>query len=145
MLKRLRIANFQRWRRFEVKFDPGVTTFVGPSDSGKSSIIRALRWIAFNRPQGETFIRDGAQVCVARLLADDFEVERKRGPGLNLYRLGADAFQAFGADVPAPIVDHLKFVPENFQLQHDDPFWFSLSAPVVSRRLNAGALPRHPP
>ena len=36
------------------------------SDSGKTSIIRAVRWVAFNEPQGEAFVNESVgQATVA--------------------------------------------------------------------------------
>jgi hypothetical protein len=132
------IQNFQAHEKLRVDFDPHVTTIVGSSDIGKSAIIRALRWVCQNFPQGVDFIREGSSGCTVKLLVDDYSVTRKRGvTGDNLYFLNDREFKAFGTGVPEPIVKLLNVNDVNFQGQHDSSFWLSLSAGEVSRQLNA--------
>lgn len=57
--ERLLIENFQSHEQTEVFFTEGLNVFVGPSDSGKSAILRALRWVLYNEPKGTDFIRAG--------------------------------------------------------------------------------------
>jgi AAA15 family ATPase/GTPase len=40
-MKKLRIKNFQIHKDLEIEFGP-ITTIVGPSDIGKSAVLRAL-------------------------------------------------------------------------------------------------------
>ena len=55
MIKKLNILNFQSHKDTSLSFAPGVNVIVGASDSGKSAIIRALRWLIWNRPVGDAF------------------------------------------------------------------------------------------
>lgn len=137
-LQRLLIQNFQAHEKLKVEFDPGVTTIVGPSDVGKSAVIRALGWVSRNTPQGTAFIKDGEAGCTVKLYADEQVITRKRGrTGDNLYLLGDKEFKAFGTGVPEPISKLLNLNDVNFQGQHDSSFWLALSAGEVSRQLNA--------
>lgn len=55
---KLRIQNFQAHKDTTIEFDR-ITTIVGPSDIGKSAVLRALKWVAKNEPNGTSFVRDG--------------------------------------------------------------------------------------
>jgi exonuclease SbcC len=137
-LERLILRNFQSHDKLVVDFDPKVTVVVGPSDVGKSAIIRALRWVATNKPGGDAFIKEGTKVTTVTLTVDGHRIDRRRAiGGDNVYRLDEDELRAFGADVPAPVSDLLRMSEVNFQNQHDTPFWFAESSGEVSRRLNA--------
>jgi len=135
MLSRLRIKNFQKHKKIDVEFSPGVTSIVGPSDSGKSALIRAIRWALFNKPNGKEFIRDGEKKCSVRIECDGRKITRIRGKE-NEYQLDGEVFRAFGNDVPEAIQDIAQIGPINFQGQHDPPFWLADSAGQVSRNLN---------
>ncbi|SHE41397.1 AAA domain-containing protein [Seinonella peptonophila] len=88
--QRLVLENFQSHEYTELHFVEGLNVLVGPSDSGKSSVLRALRWVLFNQPRGSDFIREGAQQCrVSLTLFDGTEIIRIRGQkkALNRYIL----------------------------------------------------------
>ena len=135
-LKSLTIRNFQAHEELAVGLDPRATVIVGPTDAGKSAILRALRWLCLNRPSGEAFVKDGEDGCEVTLRAEGHDVARERGKGVNSYRLGGKVYQSFGADVPGDITKALNVGPENFACQHDAPFWFMLSPGEVSKELN---------
>lgn len=137
MIKQLTIQNFQKHSRFNIEFDKFITTITGETDSGKSSIIRALKWVSRNHPQGDSFIREGTKGTTVRLLIGPDKISRKRSKSTNTYNLNEKEFKAFGFDVPDTISNILNLDDINFQGQHDPPFWFSLSAPEVSRQLNS--------
>jgi len=142
MITEIRLANFQGWRRLKVKLDERVTTLVGPSDRGKSAVIRALKWIAFNRPRGDAMIRDGAKFVGVSVFVDDHQITRKKG-SVNHYSMrpvGEEegvTYNAFGTQVPDDIAELLNVGEVNFQDQHDPPYWFTLSPGQVSKQLNA--------
>ena len=61
MITALRLLEFQKHRKLVVRFDPHVTTIVGQTDSGKTSILRALLWLLTNSPAGMEFIHYGSK------------------------------------------------------------------------------------
>ncbi len=135
-MKKLSIQNFQAHEDLEIEFGQ-ITTIIGPSDAGKSSILRALKWLMRNEPRGTGFIRDGEHTATVSLEIDDHAIVRqRRGESNNLYQMDGDDFKAFGNDVPTNIANALNVSPLNFQGQHDAPFWFTETAGEVSRRLN---------
>lgn len=111
-LTRVRIEGFQAHERTVFEPDPHVTAIVGRSDVGKSSIVRALRWVLTGRPAGTGMIRDGSDKAVVVLEFDDGTVvERVRGRSqLNRYTVrpkgGQEVvFDNFGTGVPEPVLD----------------------------------------
>lgn len=135
MLETLSLQNFQCHEDLRIEFGPGVTTIVGPTDRGKSAVLRALRWLCLSTPSGEAFVRDGARETVVTLEIDDVSIERRKGLK-SLYRLGGKEFAAFGSSVPPEIAGHLGAGAVTFQTQHEGPFWFAETAGEVGRQLN---------
>lgn len=134
---RLTIRNFQCHRKAVVAFGPGVTTITGTSDVGKSAVLRALRWVALNRPNGEAIIKSGAGTASVRLEAAGAPaILRERGTRGNTYRVGTGRYVAFGNEVPPPVQAITGTAALNFQGQHDAPFWFGETPGEVSRQLN---------
>lgn len=137
MLEKIKLRDFQRHRALEVELDPLVTTFVGPSRRGKSSVLRALGFAALNDPSAEKEVkRWGSKDAKATLFLDGHAVTRSRGKKGNHYYLDGKKFAAFGSKVPEEIADLLAVNEVNFQWQLDRPFWFLESASQVSRDLN---------
>lgn len=136
MLERLELRNFQAHQHLRIVFDPHVTTIIGASDLGKSAIIRALKWLATNRPTGTDFINWEAEKCRVSLWVDGRRIRRTRGKTENVYELDKKVFRAFGGDVPPEITALLNTGDVNFQNQHDPPFWLDATGGQVSRNLN---------
>jgi len=130
------VRDFQRHRNTRVHFDPAITTIVGPSDSGKSAIIRALRWALLNEGVGAGFVRSGAKSASVIVSVGGRKITRAQSSSDNVYELDGRAFRGFGRDVPAPVAEAARIKPINFQGQHDLPFWLSETAGEVSRQLN---------
>lgn len=137
----LQLRNFQAHKRLDLEFDRGITTIKGPTDCGKTAILRALRWITQNNIAGSEFIREGQTEAEVVLTVEDgkgkeWRITRARGRH-NQYLLEDREYAAFGSSVPPDIAALLRIADLNFQAQHDPPFWFSETAGEVSRQLNA--------
>ncbi|MDI6632651.1 MAG: hypothetical protein QME13_09480, partial [Thermoanaerobacteraceae bacterium] len=81
---------------------------VGPSDQGKTALLRALRWVLHNEPRGSDFVRVGADTCrVTVTFNDGTRITREKGPRSNRYVLEKDGeqqvFEAVGWDVPPAV------------------------------------------
>ncbi len=135
-LERIRLKGFQVHKDLTLNLSPTITTIIGPSDAGKSAILRALRWLVTNRPAGDAFINDEGTQCSVRLKVDGKTITRKKGKKLNEYHLAGSTLKAFGSQVPDDVGRLLNLSEINFQDQHDSPFWFSKTAAEVSRQLN---------
>jgi exonuclease SbcC len=132
----LQLKNFQGHQKLQIKLGPNVTSIVGPSDAGKSSVLRALRWLCFNKPSGMEFLRHGATEVSVELLIDGRSVKRLRNATDNLYLIDGKEYRSFGSNVPDDVKKILNVSEINFQGQHDPPFWMFLSPMEVSKQLN---------
>ena len=135
MISKIDIKNFQAHRQLTLELDPKLTTITGPSDTGKSSVIRAVRWALLNVPVS-SLIHDGCKKATVRIEVDGQVVIRERGSE-NVYRLDGEEYKAFRTHVNHPIADLVNLHDVNFQGQHDPIYWFSSSAGDVCRQLNA--------
>lgn len=137
MIKSVEIKNFQGHRYSFFNFASGVNTIVGPSDVGKSSVIRAIKWVCFNRPLGDAFRSNwGGDIHIIITTAEGDRIERFRGKTKNLYRLNKKDYKATGAGVPEEIRLALNINEINFQNQMDQPFLVSSTAGDVGRHFN---------
>ena len=84
-ITKLKLKDFQPWHRLSLELDLKATTLVGPSDLGKSSVLRSFRWICTNRPSGDAFIRKGSDGCTIAAEVDGTRIIRKKGKGKNAY------------------------------------------------------------
>lgn len=137
MIEKLILKNWQAHGRKTVEFDSAVTCIAGASDKGKSAIIRALRYLATNRPAGLSFVRHGRKTATLELHVDGHVITRTRGKKENAYTLDGATLEAFRQDVPEPVAKILQLSDGlNFQRQYATPYWFSESAGELSKRLN---------
>jgi DNA repair protein SbcC/Rad50 len=52
----LEIRGFQSHTDTKISFSEGLNVITGPSDSGKTALLRLVRWIAFNEPSGAAYV-----------------------------------------------------------------------------------------
>jgi len=142
MITDITLRNFQSHKETTLNFDPGVNVIVGQSDSGKSAIFRALRWVVYNRPQGESFrSRWGGETEVEVGMMDpEWIVLRKKGK-IEEYVLATPGrqdvvFHAFKTEVPKEIQEALNLADINIQNQLDSPFLLSSSPGEVATHFN---------
>lgn len=64
------VENFQSHEYTEVDFGD-FNGIVGPSDNGKTALIRAIIWVLYNNPSGTSYIRKGENKCQVTILFDD--------------------------------------------------------------------------
>lgn len=136
MLERLEIRGFQNHKKKVLELDPLITTLTGPSDRGKSAVIRALRWLCLNKSPKKKFIHWDREVAVVTLYIDGHKIVRKKGKGINAYYMDGEELKSFNRGVPEQISNILKVSDLNFQRQHDPHFWISLPPLQVSKELN---------
>jgi exonuclease SbcC len=126
-LKSIYIQNFQSHKSTKIMLDKGVNAIVGPSNSGKSAIIRALKWLIYNQPSGEAFRSNwGGDTEVIATFQDGI-VGRVRNKEFNGYILNEEKYKGFGRGVPEPVIKFLNMTDLNFQSQLDPPFMLSWS------------------
>ena len=145
-IKSVSVINFQSHKNSTINLVEGINAILGESDKGKSVFVRAIRWVAENRPSGDSYIStfaNGEDTVVLITFTDNNWVERRKGKGINSYTLSIDGdeqvFKAMGQDVPQEVKDFLKLRPVNFQFQMDSPFLLSASSSEVAQYLNKEA------
>lgn len=139
-MKLLTIENFQSHQKTVVEFAPagGLTVIVGPSDTGKTVVIRTLLWLFYNQPQGMEFVRTGASfVRVTLEYESGYKVIRERTVSTNRYKIIApgaekpEVYEGFGSNVPLEVqeitgIRSVRIGDDNYNLnlseQLDGPF-----------------------
>lgn len=110
-IKKVVLENFQSHKYTELEFDERLNVIVGPSDQGKSAIIRGIKWALFNEPSGNFFIREGENDCsVTIVFNDNTKIKRYKSKSKNLYYLynsenKEQIFEGFGTNVPKEIIE----------------------------------------
>lgn len=164
-LRKLMIDNFQAIRDATIKFVPGLNVIVGESDQGKSSILRAIRWVVRDAFRGTWFAKDKTSECrvgvqfqdhiiireIERVLTDDGKTARlksnryivkERGHQDRIFdkfrELPPEVINTIGISVPVVLGKAANEVIDlNFADQHRDAI-FMLDRPgsVLARLLS---------
>lgn len=147
-LKRVILENFQSHRQTEIVLAPTVSALIGESDQGKSAVVRALRWLFYNKPQGAEFVRVGADSCrVAAEFDDGVTVIREKRGRVNRYEIRhpgrePEVLEGVGREVPAQVREVVEICPlrlegASFELhvahQLDPPFLLKETPAVRAR------------
>jgi len=86
-IETLIIDNFQSHKHTEINFSDFVA-IVGESNSGKTAIVRALKWVLYNVPSGTSFMRvDTNETKVKVIFSDGSAITRLRSETKNNYVL----------------------------------------------------------
>lgn len=136
MLDTIKIENFQSHEDTVLELHPILNVIVGSSDSGKTAIVRAMRWLVFNRPIGDAFRSTwGGGTSVSVVIGGDTVSRIKRG-SKNLYCLNGEELLGFGQTVPEDVQKLLQLDSINFQGQLDTSFLLSQHPSEVARFFN---------
>lgn len=112
-IKKIILENFQSHKYSVIELNEELNVIVGPSDSGKSAIIRGLKWVLYNEPAGDYFIREGErEASVTVEFSDNIKVKRYRSKSKNSYHLfnrdGEEmVYEGFGTNVPDEIMEQM--------------------------------------
>lgn len=134
----LEIRGVQSHKKTKLALSPGVNVFIGESDRGKSSIIKSINWLAFNRPtQFGDMARDNAKQSLVKLVTDEeLSAIRSKTKSKNEYQLGDDVFHNVGTNVPQEIREALNLEDMNFRGQFDPIFFLTMTPGERTRYLN---------
>lgn len=139
MIAAIHIKGFQSHIDSQFNLSPGLTVLTGPTDSGKTALIRAIRWVAFNEPAGEAFVNQATGEAIVQIILGDGTIITKgrRKGGRTSYRLvlaNGQAQMFEQADVPQEVTAALGITRQtfgdfetalNFAFQLDSPFLIS--------------------
>lgn len=155
-ISKVTIRGFQSHVDSGFSLAPGLTVITGPSDAGKTAVIRALRWLAFNEPQGDSFLHtlynaDGsiksqaeqAEVIVELDSGVTITKTRRKGKTTYTHSLYPEPWEK--AEVPPEIKEALGLIKQsygdnfetclNFAFQLDPPFLLSETGSVGAKVL----------
>ena len=137
-IKQISISNFQSHKDSLLELSPGVNLICGSSDSGKSSIVRALKWLATNRPLGDGFVSWGSkgETAVEVLLDDGVSIMHEPGSYSLIKGKERQDWSAIGTGVPETVTQALNISDLSWAHQMDSPFLLSASPGEVARTLN---------
>jgi len=113
-IKKIVLRNFQSHSYTKIELSPKINIFLGKGNRGKSAIIRALKWVFFNEPQGTSFIKKGETFASCAVTFDnDYTIIRERGDKINRYVLISPdnkrvEYSNFGREIPSDIKKILK-------------------------------------
>lgn len=144
MLEHIEVENYQRLREASLSLGR-LTVIVGPSGRGKSSLIRAIQAVCFNRV-GSRFVTHGKQKARVAIRVDGHEVvwEKPRDKGAT-YVVDGQLYTRVGRSVPDDVTKTLGIVSigidksisfrPQFHTQFDMPLLLMESSTVVARAL----------
>lgn len=136
MISKIILNNFQIHKKLELNFEGNFTIISGENDSGKSSIIRAIKWVLTNSPSGDwmrRILKSGELTTteVKIVYKDGTIIKRIKGEGINKYEVDGEEYENFGFKIPEPVLEAIKIYPfktnkEEFDIhlamQEDKPF-----------------------
>lgn len=138
MINKLELRNFQSHDFSTLEFNDGVNVIIGPSDSGKTAIFRAFRWLMYNRPLGDSYRSHwGGDTQVKITLKNGTVIDRWRTDEAHGYKMNGELYTGLRSEVPEEIQNALQMTSINFQQQFDRPFLIDESPGNVAAHFNA--------
>lgn len=133
---KISVQNYQIIRNAVLEFKPGFTTIIGPSNNGKSSIIKALK-AAIYTESGTTPIRYGESSYIVGIQNSNHVVIFQKKENSSKYIVDGQTYSKFGINTPEEVSNALNIrelilngnkVQLNFWNQMDKPFLLDKSA-----------------
>jgi len=129
MLNWLHLKNFQIHKDSLLEFSPGINFIKGETHNGKSSIVRALRLIAFNDPLTDEYLHEGKTTTIKADI-DGNTVTKIRSKSKNEYKVNnGPSLKAFRTKVPEEVSQVLNLTTQNFQEQKE-PYFLIQNTPT---------------
>jgi hypothetical protein len=132
VIQSVRLQGFQAHTDSTLTLSNGVNVILGDTDVGKSAIVRALGWVVFNRPSGESFVNKEAPICEVEITSTKGIVARSRKP-TNSYIVNGNVYTAIGRTVPEDLPAVLNLNDLNFQRQLEPYFLVSETPGNISK------------
>lgn len=136
MISFIELRNFQSHQNSHLDFHPGVNVITGTTDSGKTAIIRGLRWLVWGRPLGDGFRSNWGGVTSINIKTKEGSIINRTKDKSDSYQLNDTIFKAFGTVVPEEIQKAIDIVDVNLQYQLDSPFLISETAGDVANHFS---------
>jgi exonuclease SbcC len=128
MIEEFKLVGFKSHENSKLVFSPHVNVIVGPSDNGKSKIMRGIRFVNSNRPRGDNVITWGKKQALLQLTVKNNGISagitRTKTKNHSEYILStADEDIKFsGAEPPEAITKVINLDDINIQKQSEQYF-----------------------
>ncbi len=123
-------------------FTPGLNIITGPTDSGKTAIIRAIRWVVLGEPAGDPFVNKAVGFTRVSITADKGLVMKTRKGTKTSYQVDQTLYEK--SEIPVEVSDIVGLQKVSFgdfepalqiAYQLDSPFLLSESPSVGAKVL----------
>ena len=99
-ISKLILNNFQQWKTGLIKFKPGLNILIGNTESGKSTLFRAIGSILTGK-MPEDYIRKGTKGCEVEIqFSDNTIFKRSRNKKDNIANVNGTVFERVGKEIP---------------------------------------------
>ena len=106
-IKKLILENFEGWVKGNINFTNGFNVIIGDSDSGKSSLFRAIESIFTGKVAQENINKNAKSLKVELKFSDDSIFIREYGKKGNKISFNDITFERIGREVPSEYFDKL--------------------------------------
>ena len=134
MLESIEIQDFQSIASAQLRLGR-FTVLVGPSSTGKSAVLRAIRLLARNG-SGTSYVRVGCTKTKVTAHFSDAAVSITRGTKVNEYEVLADGepktWAKCGTSTPDAVASVINIGDESLSTQHDPPYLLASTAGEVA-------------
>jgi len=138
MIKSLTIKNHESHKDSYLEFSSGTNVIIGENDTGKSSILRALKLVVQNTA-GLNYLPIYNLKAVTECILETGEenlITRQRSKTINNYLLNEEILEGFGQNVPDEIEKILNISEVNIQSQKEPDFLLSNTSGQIAKYLN---------
>lgn len=99
-ISKLILHNFQQWKTGLIEFKPGLNILIGNTESGKSTLFRAIGSILTGK-MPEDYIRKGTKGCEVEVQFSDGSIfKRSRNKKDNIANANGVIFERVGKEIP---------------------------------------------
>ena len=124
---KLTIKNFQSISSATIEFPVGITAIVGPSNSGKTSTIRAIYAVIKNPSEAKSFIQHGKDKAEVEIETDRMKVKWARTLKESSYEINGVLHQKVGrTNLPELVPDNDFYLDEDDNIVNIQDEWSSL-------------------
>lgn len=134
MIRGIKLVGFQSHIDTSINLTEGLNVITGPSDSGKTAIIRAVRWVALNEPQGGAVVNQSVGYAQVTIITDTGVVTKVRNKGKVRYEINIDGenISYDKSEIPQEVYRILGINKTSFgDVEVVLPFAFQLDAPFL--------------
>jgi len=142
MIKEIKIKNFQSHKKTTLRLCEGINGIIGIPNSGKTAIIRAIKWAFTNRPAGFQFHSkfSTSKFTSVSIKFDNGSITLKKSEPKSIYKTSSgnenNDYKKFGQQIPDKVKQLININEINFSDQLEGPFLIASTPSEFSRIIN---------